>query len=112
MKNFCYLLSLFFLVATPFYSFAADKSRALWPCKYGNRVYVSWRMRASDNPKSTVYKLFADGKEVASLSDKTNVSLSSEYANSIFSLEVYDRSGNLLDSQSDVRCNPDFFTYI
>jgi rhamnogalacturonan endolyase len=112
MKKNYFLLVLLFSAFNFIFSFAADKSRALWPCKYGNRVYVSWRMRASDAPKSTVYKLFADGIEVASLTDKTNVSLSSEYANSIFSLEVYDRNGNLLDSQSDVKCNPDFFTHI
>ena len=93
-------------------SFAVDKSRGLWAFKSGNNVFVSWRMRATDAPKTTTYKLYADGNLVSTLTDKTNVLLSSGYASSSFSLEVYDSSNNLIDSQSGVSCDDAYYRNI
>lgn len=86
--------------------FAEGGSRGLWASKSqdGKSVFVSWRMRSTDAPKSTTYKLFADGNLVSTLTDKTNVQLSTQYQNSTFSLEVYDNSGNKIDSQTGVKC--------
>lgn len=71
----------------------ADGSRGLWACKSGNNVYVSWRMRQSDAPKSTTYKLYADGNLVGTTTTKTNLSISGNYANATLSLEVLNKEG-------------------
>lgn len=91
--------------------FSADKSRGLWASLTTDEksVFVSWRMRSTDAPKSTTYKLYADGNLVATLNDRTNVKLSKSYQNSVFSLEVLDKEGNLIDSQEKVSCQPHFF---
>lgn len=83
----------------------ADGSRGLWACKSGNDVYVSWRMRQSDAPKSTTYKLYADGNLVASSTTKTNVKIAGSYANATFALEVVNKAGEVIDSQEGVKCD-------
>ncbi|MBQ3635912.1 MAG: FG-GAP repeat protein [Bacteroidales bacterium] len=92
----------------------AKQNRGLWACKAvnGQDVFVSWRMRDTDNPFTTTYKLYADGNLVATLTDKTNVTLPSNYANALFSLDVFDGNGALIDCQSDVRCDNAFFHHI
>lgn len=80
----------------------AEANRGLWACKDGN-VFVSWRMRATDSPKSTTYNLYADGNLVFSSKTKTNTSLASNYANSTFSLEVLNKNGDVIDSQSGIK---------
>ena len=85
--------------------FAAKQSRGLWACNTGKNVYVSWRMRSTDNRRNTTYKLYADGNLVSTLTDRTNVSLSSSYERSTFSLEVLDKDGVVIDSQSGVKCD-------
>lgn len=85
--------------------FAAKQSRGLWACNTGKNVYVSWRMRSTDNHRNTTYKLYADGNLVSTLTDRTNVSLSSNYERSTFSLEVLDKDGVVIDSQSGVKCD-------
>ena len=80
----------------------AKDNRGLWACSDGN-VFVSWRMRATDSPKSTTYNLYADGKLVFSSKDRTNTSLSSNYAKSTFSLEVLNKAGDVIDSQSGIK---------
>lgn len=93
---------------------AADKSRGLWACKNinGNGVFVSWRMRASDDPLNTTYKLYSGTRLIKTLKDRTNVTLSSTYANAIFKLEVLDADGNIIDSQEGVKCDANFFHHI
>ncbi len=105
-----FLLSLFYASN----AYAADKSRGLW-ASYNvkaNGVFVSWRMRATDAPKSTTYKLYADGNLVSTLTDRTNVTLGTKYASSTFSLEVYDKNGNIIDSQDGVKCDEKFYHHI
>lgn len=109
MKRF---LDCFFLLALILSSAvshaAADKSRSLWACSTvgGKNVFVSWRMRATDSPLTTTYNLYADGTLVSSSKEKTNVTLSNSYRNSTFSLEVLDKSGNVIDSQLGVKVEP------
>lgn len=90
--------------------YAADKSRGLWACKTerGRDIMVSWRMRATDAPKSTTYTLFADGKEVFSSTSQTNVILPTSYENATFSLEVKDAAGTLIGSQAGTKVDPSF----
>lgn len=83
----------------------ADGSRGLWACKSGNNVYVSWRMRQSDAPKSTTYKLYADGNLVGTTTTKTNLSISGNYANATLSLEVLNKEGEVIDTQKGVKCD-------
>lgn len=92
-------------------AFAADKSRGLWACytTNGRNIFVSWRMRATDAPKTTTYKLYADGTLISTLTDCTNVTLSTSYANATFSLEVLDANGNIIDSQADVKLDGAFY---
>jgi len=98
-----------FLISVACFSFgvldclAEGKSRALWASNTSNGVFVSWRMRSTDAPKTTTYKLYADGRLVSEMKDKTNVSLSSQYQNATFSLEVYDNLGNKIDEQTGVK---------
>ena len=80
----------------------ADANRGLWACNDGN-VFVSWRMRATDSPKSTTYNLYADGKLVFSSKDRTNTTLASNYSKSTFSLEVLNKAGEVIDSQSGIK---------
>ena len=118
MKHFFYIstiivaLLLSLMSATDAYS--ADKSRGLWASynEKANGVFVSWRMRATDAPKSTTYKLYADGNLVSTLTDRTNVTLETKYASSTFSLEVYDKNGNKIDSQEGVKCDSKFYHHI
>lgn len=81
----------------------AEANRGLWACQDGNKVFASWRMRATDSPKSTTYNLYADGNLVFSSKDQTNTSLTSNYANSTFSLEVLNKAGEVIDSQSGIK---------
>ena len=110
MKNKLVLyIMCFALLTSPFAELFADGSRGLWACKDGNKVFVSWRMRATDSPKSTTYKLYADGNLVSTLTDRTNVTLSTQYQNSTFSLEVLDRDDKLIDSHTGVKCVPEAY---
>ncbi|MBP5458111.1 MAG: hypothetical protein J6Y37_16610 [Paludibacteraceae bacterium] len=88
---------------------AAKQSRGLWACQNGNNVYVSWRMRSTDSHRSTTYKLYADGNLVATLTDRTNTTVASSYSGATFSLEVLDGEGNVIDSQSGVKCDPTYY---
>lgn len=110
--TFLSVVAIFILCTTDL--FAADQSRGLWACNNikGNGVFVSWRMRATDAPKSTTYKLYANGNLVSTLTDRTNVTLDKSYANATFSLEVLDASGNVIDSQEGVKCKGNFFHHI
>ena len=112
MKNiYTLLLSSMMAVVANIPSATADASRGLWACQTVNNdnVFVSWRMRGTDAPKSTTYKLYADGKLVKEFTDRTNTMLSKSYANSTFSVEVYDKNGEMIDSQEGVKCDGNFF---
>jgi rhamnogalacturonan endolyase len=90
------------------------KQRGLWVCKTqsGSNVFVSWRMRATDNPWHTTYKLYANNRLVKTLTDRTNTTLSSSYASATFRLEVLDGEGNIIDKQENVKCDANLFHHI
>ena len=103
------LLALMLLVSTT--AMAEGKSRGLWACKTINErnVFVSWRMRQTDDPLKTTYKLYADGELVKTLTDRTNVQLPLSYATATFTLEVLDADGKVIDKQDGVKCEDKFF---
>jgi rhamnogalacturonan endolyase len=89
----------------------SGKSRGLWACKTadGKQVFVSWRMRATDHPLNTTYRLYADGELVKTLTDRTNTTLPLSKATATLRLEVADQSGTVIDSQEGVTCDDNFF---
>ncbi|MBR6106002.1 MAG: T9SS type A sorting domain-containing protein [Paludibacteraceae bacterium] len=90
---------------------AAD-NRGLYATQDGNGVYVSWRMRSSDAPRSTTYKLYADGQLVSTETSKTNVRIGKNYANSTLSLEVLDKDGVVIDRQEGVKCDATYYRHL
>ena len=95
------------LLAAGILAVSAKDNRGLFAFLNGNILQVSWRMRATDNPKNTQYELYADGQKVATMRSKTTVRLSSaSYADSKFSLIVKDSLGHITDQQDGVTVNP------
>lgn len=95
------------LLAAGLMAVSAKDNRGLFAFINGNFLQVSWRMRATDNPRNTQYELYADGQKVATLRSKTTMRLSGAgYADSKFSLVVKDSLGNVIDRQDDVSVNP------
>ncbi len=112
MKRIVFIFSIVLALLQGSYSdtyAAAKQSRGLWACQNGNSVYVSWRMRNTDSHYSTTYKLYADGNLVSTLTDRTNVSIASSYSGATFSLEVLDKDGVVIDSQSGVKCDQAYY---
>ena len=56
---------------------AQEKSRGLWACKSidEKKVFVSWRMRSTDDPMNRTYKLYANDRLVKTLKDRTTCKL-------------------------------------
>lgn len=95
------------LLAAGILAVSAKDNRGLFAFLNGNILQVSWRMRATDNPRNTQYELYADGQKVATMRSKTTVRLSSaSYADSKFSLIVKDSLGHVTDQQDGVTVNP------
>ena len=112
MMNFRNILLGTLTTLLPVYSALADGSRGLWACKNGNNVYASWRMRNSDSPKGTTYKLYADGQLVSTQTGKTNVNIAGSYASSTLSLEVLDSNGNIIGKQEGVKVDDAFYRHL
>ena len=93
---------------------AQEKKRGLWACKSidEKKVFVSWRMRGTDDPLNTTYKLYANDKLVKTLHDRTNAALATSYASATFRLEVLNADGTIIDSQDDVKCDAKFFHHV
>ena len=107
MRHSLYSIIAFLIfTATCTLSAFAGKSRGLWAnvTDNGRNVFVSWRMRATDAPSKTTYKLYADGKLVSTTTSRTNVLLPSSYSTATFSLQVLDDEGNITDTQEGVKC--------
>jgi len=75
------------------------------PTAEGDALFVSWRMRAGDAQVRPTYQLFADGQQVASLTDSTNVLLPLSYKDATFSLSVVDGEGFDIDQQREVKAD-------
>ena len=80
---------------------AANKSRGLWASLTTNEknVFVSWRMRATDAPKTTTYNLYADGKLVNSTKPVPMSPVAILFRRQVL-FEVLDANGNVIDSQA------------
>lgn len=93
---------------------AQEKQRGLWACKSidEKKVFVSWRMRNTDDPLNTTYKLYANDKLVKTLKDCTNAALATSYASAAFRLEVLNADGTIIDSQDGVKSDAKFFHHI
>ena len=104
---------LFLAIATMTLNVYSQKGRGLWACKTidEKNVFVSWRMRSTDDPFNTTYKLYANNRLVKTLKDRTNVLLSAGTSVK-FRLEVLNAEGMVIDSQDDVRCDAKFFHHI
>lgn len=90
---------------------AAD-GRGLYAAQTNDGVFVSWRMRSSDAPNSTTYKLYADGQLVSTQTSKTNVKIGKAYAGSTLSLEVLDKDGIVIDSQTGVKSDGEHYRHL
>jgi rhamnogalacturonan endolyase len=93
---------------------SGTKKRGLWACKSvdESKVFVSWRMMATDDPWDTTYKLYAGNRLVKTVKDRTNATFSATYANATFRLEVLDAEGTVIDTQEGVKCDAKFFHHI
>lgn len=86
---------------------AQQENRGLFAFINGNKVQVSWRMRATDNPTQMQYELYANNNKVATLRSKTTLQLNtSSYGNASFKLVVKDPDGNVVDQQEGVTAQP------
>lgn len=105
---------LFLAIATMTLNVYSQKGRGLWACKTidEKNVFVSWRMRSTDDPLNTTYKLYANNRLVKTLKDRTNVLLSAGTSGVKFRLEVLDDEGAIIDIQDEVRCDAKFFHHI
>jgi rhamnogalacturonan endolyase len=105
---------LFLAIATMTLNIYSQKGRGLWACKTidEKNVFVSWRMRSTDDPLNTTYKLYANNRLVKTLKDRTNVLLSAGTSSVKFRLEVLDAEGTIIDTQDEVRCDAKFFHHI
>ncbi len=105
---------LFLTIATMTLNVYSQKGRGLWACKTidEKNVFVSWRMRSTDDPLNTTYKLYANNRLVKTLKDRTNVLLSAGTSGVKFRLEVLDDEGAIIDIQDEVRCDAKFFHHI
>lgn len=86
---------------------AQQENRGLFAFINGNKVQVSWRMRATDNPTQMQYELYANNNKVATLRSKTTLQFNtSSYGNASFKLVVKDPDGNVVDQQEGVTAQP------
>lgn len=91
------------LILSTGWAFANRENRGLFAFINGNKVQVSWRMRATDNPTQTQYELYANGKKYGTFRSKTTVQMSKAvYGDATFKLVVKDPSGNIIDEQDGI----------
>ena len=84
---------------------AKPLNRGLLAVKTSAGVLVSWRLRAADNPKDIRFRLYR-GKTLLTktpVMGKTNYLDTSGSATSVYTLEVVDGSGNVIDRQEGVK---------
>lgn len=74
-----------------------------------DQLFVSWRMRSTDDAERTQYRLFADGQLVATTTDCTNINVSLSLKDALFSLEVLGPEGNVIERQDSVRADADWW---
>lgn len=96
-------------------SASGQNSRGLWACKTVDEknVFVSWRMRSTDDPFNTTYNLYANNRLRKSLKDRTNTVLNAGVSSQTIRLEVLDAEGNVIETQECQPCGDrKFFHHI
>ncbi len=81
---------------------ATPLNRGLLPIKVSGGVFVSWRYRQADNGKYT-YRLLRNGTKVVELKAKTNYTDTNGGTGSLYSLEVLDAEGTVVERQDNVK---------
>lgn len=82
----------------------AVQNRGLFAFVNGDKVQVSWRMRATDHPLTTKYELYANNSLCGTYRTNTMVLLDkSVYGNSTFKIVVKNSDGDIIDVQDGVR---------
>jgi len=76
-------------------------NRGLIAPKVASGVFVNWRMRSYDIPGETQYKLYRGSDLITTLKSKTNYLDSKGKVGTIYTLEVCDAEGNVLESQTE-----------
>lgn len=100
-RLFLFILSA--LLSTVASATGARQNRGLIAFVNGNFVQVEWRMRATDDPTQTQYKLYADGELYGTFRSKTTARLAkARYQGSTFALVVEDKDGKEIDRQENV----------
>lgn len=95
---------LFCCLTTTLMAEEAKQNRGLFAFVNGDKIQVSWRMRATDDPITTQYQLFANNKLIKIMRSKTTVLLSkASYSKATFKLVVRDKYANILDEQDGVK---------
>ncbi|MCM1078393.1 MAG: hypothetical protein NC414_02775 [Bacteroidales bacterium] len=60
---------------------------------------VSWRMRATDVPGTTLYKLYREGELIQTLKTKTNFMDSNRTSGTIYRIDVCNAAGEVMETQ-------------
>lgn len=82
----------------------AKQNRGLFGFYMGNYLQVSWRMRATDDPRTTKYEVYANGKLAGTYTTKTTCRLEArKYPNATLKVVVKDAEGNIIDEQDGVK---------
>ena len=76
--------------------------------EHQDSVFVSWRMRSTDQP-GTTYRLYADHELISSLTGRTNQQLPLSYRSKTFSLDVCDAAGHVIEHQEGVTADTAFY---
>lgn len=109
MKKLISIIFALMLMASAVCAEEAKQNRGLFAFTNGSNVQVSWRMRATDDPHLTKYKLYSTTtagvtKLVDVYTDKTTVQLSATtYGKNKFSIVVLDKDNNEIDRQEGVK---------
>lgn len=78
---------------------AQPLNRGLLAVHLSDGNLVSWRMRATDVPGSTLYKLYREGELVQTLKTKTNFKDSGKAAGTQYRIDVCAADGTVLETQ-------------
>ncbi len=99
-----------FIMMFPFVVMAqggtAKQNRGLHAFINGSYLQVSWRMRATDDPFTTKYELYANDKLAGTYTTKTTARLEArKYTGATLKLVVKDADGNVIDEQDGVKAH-------
>ncbi|MBR4534195.1 MAG: hypothetical protein IKO85_06645 [Bacteroidaceae bacterium] len=84
---------------------AEPMNRGLLAVKTSNGVLVSWRWRTSDDPTNTRFRLYRGKNRIGSnpITERTNFLDTGGTASSVYTLEVLDAEGKVVERQEGVK---------